>query len=903
MLPIPMFLLLVFSVAVLAPAPAILIHFMKTVSLSAPPSHISTMPALPSSISLPPAVETLYLPIPVPQTTLDVVSVCLSQSFVDMASNITAPPLRVHEASDFTTRATILPVVVLAMVNCLVYRLLVDDTNGTRSEELEQPAPTHLAHILSEESPSYYTIYEISSPRPVIDTITTGFLERDGLSDAVTVPSRLELGSEPQSGALFEQSSQFPGVLSYGVLPGNSEQATVHDSTPATLSVSGCTSCDDWTQEPTAQSTGFKGSSSVSIASVTAIKYSGLVTLQCGPLAIEAAKTSVDHAKIPPSQEPGRQSGPQDINNPTPPPAVEGACDANDVREAFLSHDPEGDDDGETFDYKGVDWEPRAPVAEICATSPYSPLEPHFEHDRISSKAETSSPLSTSTLKEAALQSSTAYASDDILVGVKYRNEARIAYDTRRMIKCASAGDLRGMVDLVQETRGFPGPDSDTVTSLQNIADKCISINQIAPLRADLPVFTTRTSAMGEEVASSSGSPQPVLVGLKGSIHAPRNDDPSRTRPQECIGTLDSMNAIKQECPLPIESQTSSHFPEAVSAADGIQESIHSAPKTASQGLADPAAAESSTPPASGLAACPIAPAQADTRAALVPEELAEIPVPQSAQATIGSNAPRGLAASMHALKVCLPSHAKKEIAGHSADAPNWAAVAREDSTAASRGSSLAQRGKTPDQGLDDGDESDGPTATRCAIRGENQVSGVDDSDGSTHPAADDRDGAAGSSETDSGLDAADDPNEQESATRSRRSRRRGKPRRPRTKVPYLPPPRMRNLTQHPIANMLVEAHALHRLAAGLAVSNGQYYSHALPQPASASVSGSIVPPQAVVSDQFGQPLSYHHTPEQHMGSLSTTDFQSSQVSGLQSLTSHYPVLYPQTATEAGPLR
>ncbi|KAH9082244.1 hypothetical protein EDB83DRAFT_627035 [Lactarius deliciosus] len=501
MLPIPMFLLLVFSVAVLAPAPAILIHFMKSVSLSAPPSHISTMPALPST-SLPPAMETLYLPVPDPQPILDVASVCLSQSFVDMAPSITAPPVRVHEASDFTTRATILPVVVLAIVNCLVYRLLVDDTNGTRSEEdLEQPAPTHLVHILSEESPSYYTIYEIPSARSVIDTITTGFLECDGLSDAVTVPSRLELGSGPQSSALFEQSSQFsqfPEVLSYGVLSWgllNRQQSTTrlrqhYLSRVVRRVMIGRRSLQH-------NSTDFKESSSVSIASVTAIKYSRLVTLHCGPLDIDAAKISVDYAKVSPSQEPGRRSDPQNTNNPTPPLAVEGACNVNDVSEAFLSHDPEGDDDGETFDYKGVDWEPRVPAAEICATaSPYSSLEPHFEHGRIPSKAETSSSLSTSTLKEAALQSSTAYASDDILVGVKCRNEAKIACDTRRMIKCASAGDLRGMVDLVQATRVFPVPDSDTVTSLYNIADKCISINQIAPLRADLPVFTTRTSAI-----------------------------------------------------------------------------------------------------------------------------------------------------------------------------------------------------------------------------------------------------------------------------------------------------------------------------------------------------------------------------------------------------------------------
>ncbi|KAI9445361.1 hypothetical protein H4582DRAFT_2183346 [Lactarius indigo] len=806
MLPIPMFLLLVFTVAVLAPAPAILIHFMKTVSLSAPPSHISTIPALPST-PLPPAVETLYLPIPDPQPTLDVASVCLSQDFVNIAPNITTSPLRAREASDFTTRATILPVVILAMVNCLVYRLLVDDTNGTRSqEELEQPVPTHLTHILSEEIPSYHTIYEIPSPRPVIDTITTGFLEHDGLSDAVTVPSRLEVGTGLRSSALFEQPSQFPAVLSYGVLAGDSEQATIHDSTPATLSVSGCTSCDDWTQEPTAQSTDSKGSSSAPIASVTAIIYSGLVPPHYSPLGIEAVKTSVDHAKVPPSQEPERQSEPQDIDNPTPPPAVEGACDVNDVPEAFLSHDPEGDD-GETFDYKGVDWEPRAPATEICTTaSPYSSLEPLFEHGRIPSKAghgSTSSPLSASTLRVAALQSSTTYAPDDILVGVKCKNEAKIAYNTRRMIKCASAGDLRSMVDL-EAARAFPVPDSNSVTSLHITTDTCISLDQVALLRADLPDFTPRTSAMSEEVASS-GPPQRILVGLKGSIYAPRNDDLSRTQTQEDFGALDLMHSRIQASPLPIESKARSNSPGPVSAVSRIQESTHSPPTPRSQELADSAAAESSTSLASGLEFCALAPAEADTRTTQTPKELAKIPVPSSAQVIAGSNSPRSLAASMHAPKGCLPSQAKREIAGHSADAPNWAAAAREDSAAASRGSSLAQRGKTPDQGLDDGDELDVPTATRCAVQDENERFGVDDSGGSIHP-SDDLDGAAGPSETDSGLDAAEDPNEQEFATRSRRSRRRGKPQRPRTKVPYLPPPRMRNLTQHPIANMLVEA-------------------------------------------------------------------------------------------------
>jgi len=208
-----------------------------------------------------------------------------------------------------------------------------------------------------------------------------------------------------------------------------------------------------------------KGSSSAPIASVATIKYLELVPLQCGPLDIEAVKTSADLSSVPLSQEPERQSEPQDNYNSTPPPAIDGACDVNNVHEAFLSNDHEGDDDGETFDYKGVDWEPRtsgvptpSPAAETCATaSPHSSLEPRFEHSRTPSKAEhesTSSSLSTSALEEPALQSSTMYALDDIRVGVKCKNEAKIAYNTRRRIKSASADDLRGMVDLVQAARG-----------------------------------------------------------------------------------------------------------------------------------------------------------------------------------------------------------------------------------------------------------------------------------------------------------------------------------------------------------------------------------------------------------------------------------------------------------------
>ncbi|KAI9461036.1 hypothetical protein BJY52DRAFT_247013 [Lactarius psammicola] len=752
-----------------------------------------------------------------------------------------------------------------------------------------------LAPVLSEDSTPYYTIYEFPSPWPVINTniLTTGTLEHDGLPDAVIAPSCLELErGRPHSSALFEQSSLFPR---------DSDKATDHDLSLETLSVSGCTSCDDWTQGTTAQFTGSKGSCSAPIALVAAIEYPELVPPQCDPLDIAAVKTGVDHSSVPLSQEPERPSEPRDSDNSTPPPAIEGACDVNNVHEAFLSNDPEGDDDGETFDYKGVDWEPRA--SGVPTPSPASSLEPHFEHPHTPSKTDhdsTSSSLSTSSLKESALQASTMYASDDIQVGLKCKNEAKTAYNTRRRIKCASADDLRVMVELVQATRV---PDSGPVTPLHDIGDKCISINQVALLGEDLPVFTQEASATSEEVTSFTGPPQPVFVGLKASIHAPRNDELLRTQTQECAGTLDSMHTINQASSLPVVSQTRPNSPKLVSAIDGIQESTRSAPTPCPQGLAYPTVAKSSASQTSGLELSTLSPTEADAGGIQTPNEPAEISVPPTAQATIGSNAPRGLAASMHAPQECLPVQAKREILGHSADAPNWAAAAREDSTAAaSRGSSSAQRGKTPDNELDDSDELDVSMATRCAIQDdENEGSGVDDSDGSMHPAADDRDGAAGSYETDSGLDAADDSNEQESTTWSRRSRRRGKPRRSRTKVPYLPPPRMRNLTQHPIADMLIEARALHGLTTGPAVSNGQHYSHALPQqslhPASGSGSGSIVPPQAMGSDPLGQPLGYHQTQQQHMGSSSTANFHPSHISSLQSFTSpapYYPILYPQ---------
>ncbi|KAF8273857.1 hypothetical protein EI94DRAFT_1079414 [Lactarius quietus] len=461
---------------------------------------------------------------------------------------------------------------------------------------------------------------------------------------------------------------------------------------------------------------------SAPIALVAAIKYSEFVPSQCVP-GIGAMKTGVILSSAPLSQEPEpeRHGEPQDSSTLLST-IIESACDVNGVHQASLSYDPEGDDDDETFDYKGIDWEPRAsgvptppPSSEICTIAlPCSSPEPRFKHSRAPLKSQNESmsrSLSTSP-REPALQSSTMYALDDIQVGVKCKNEAEVAYSTRRRFKRASADDLRAMIGLVQATP-FPVPDCGPVTPLHNVTDKGIAIKEVALLREDLPIFTARTSAIGQEVASFAGPPQPVFAGLRASIHAPRNDDLSRTELQEYVGTSDSAYE-KQASSFPTESQTRSHSPDLVSTADEIQVSTHSAPKPGSQEYTNPATLESSTSQTSRLESSTIAPADADATVIQTRKEPVETLVPPT---IVGPNVLRGLAASIHAPQGCPSNQAKRERAVHSADAPNWATAAREDSMAASRGSSPAQLGNTPNQRLDDGDEPDVPTATRRSGR------------------------------------------------------------------------------------------------------------------------------------------------------------------------------------------
>jgi len=285
----------------------------------------------------------------------------------------------------------------------------------------------------------------------VFDTHTflTESSEYDELSHVVTASSCLELECGPQSTAFIEQSTQIPGVLSYGVLAGGSEKTTDHDSS---LTVSDCVSCDTWTKGPATECADSKGPSSPLIALFAAANYSELEPPQCGSLDVEAVNTSVGLPRMPLSQEPDCQC---EVENDTSPLSTIECCDDNNVHEGIPSYDPEAYGDDETFDYTGIDWEPKASGVHTPNTtlnaSPHSSLEPQFEHPRTPSNAEPNSV--SSSLSTLALERPMVYAQDDIRL--KCKIDAKFVYNTKLGIKCASTNDLKGMLELVLATRGM----------------------------------------------------------------------------------------------------------------------------------------------------------------------------------------------------------------------------------------------------------------------------------------------------------------------------------------------------------------------------------------------------------------------------------------------------------------
>jgi hypothetical protein len=370
------------------------------------------------------------------------------------------------------------------------------------------------------------------------------------------------------------------------------------------------------------------------------------------------------------------------------------------------------------------------------------------------------------------------------------------------------------------------------------------------------------------EVISLAEPRCPVSVGLKASIHAPRSEVVSPT--QGCAGVSESMDAPRLVCAPPNTSNT----PECPVETGSSQAPINAVEEPESSGNTPPT---TPTPPrlTGGLRASIHAPPDPSAVALQVLCDNTEKLGKESAHSmTRSSPTDIGLNASIHAPARCPPSLPAQRSSKHHTDVPNWAAISKaqnsESSTASGGISSHALRGNSPDPTLDV------PTTTmRCAARGQEGRGSVDSSDGFLIYSVDDQEESStsttGSGETDQdstlGDDTeADDPNEQDNdfftQPSSRRARRRGRPWRPRQKVPYVPPPRMRNLT-------VVDANSLAYPPTSLGVH--QPYTNAPPPPPlphhPTSPSGPMmISPNGIMHDQYGRPgYRYHHSSPPHM--------------------------------------
>ena len=267
-------------------------------------------------------------------------------------------------------------------------------------------------------------------------------------------------------------------------------------------------------------------------------------------------------------------------------------------------------------------------------------------------------------------------------------------------------------------------------------------------------------------------------------------------------------------------------------------------------------------------------------------EELAT-PTPPTTRSSPADNGPqRGLAGSIHAPGARTPDQATQHSLKHSADAPNWAADAGAQVSTASKGSVPAPCNTSSDPSPDT-DVSGLPTTMRCAAatKYQEEESSVDNSDGSSDH-MDDPEGTTGFDETDTGPNEVDGPNEHDTNhMRIRRTRRRGKPRRPRQKAPYIPPPRMQVLTQH----LIVDA---------LAAQSGRHYNPIHPSPPhhSASASGHMVP-RNVIPDHLRQHPHYRHP--RHLGSLHMATHYPSPFPGFNPMYPHMP--HPQNLSLQAP--
>jgi hypothetical protein len=346
------------------------------------------------------------------------------------------------------------------------------------------------------------------------------------------------------------------------------------------------------------------------------------------------------------------------------------------------------------------------------------------------------------------------------------------------------------------------------------------------------------------EVVSHAELRRPVSVGLEASIHAPQSEEVSQT--QGCARVSQPIDATGRACSPP-----TTDTPERPVETSSLHASIDVAEEPTSSRNAQPT--RSTSPKVTGRIHASIhAPPDSSTGAPQAVgeniEKSGEKPTHAMTRSSPTDNGTQdGLHASIHAPARCRPSQSAQRSSKHSTDVPNWAAISRaQNSSTAPGGGFQAQCGNSPDPA----GAPDLPTTTRCAAR-DQEGGTVDNSDGSL-VSADDQEGTTGSGETDNTVSEADD-SKQDSTKPSRRPRRRGKPRRPRQKVPYVPPPRMRDSIQHPAVDVMAQ---------GPASLSSHHYTHAHPLPPHHSISapGPMVPPNGIIHDQFGQHSYYNHS-------------------------------------------
>ena len=411
--------------------------------------------------------------------------------------------------------------------------------------------------------------------------------------------------------------------------------------------------------------------------------------------------------------------------------------------------------------------------------------------------------------------------------------------------------------------------------------------NQTMLLRADAPIFIPRGSGKVEDLGFKTGltaciAPKNEMLPTEGYVGA------SELMHMRTIGQERAPVTMPKPAPDSLEPSIENSEAQASIDAVGVSNSCRylQTERSISPGFS------------SGIHASIHAPHRRSTGAdETLGDNTAELASPPATTTTRSSptdnGSQRGLTGSIHAPGASIPDqdiqHFQHSLE-HSADAPNWAAAARAQvSSTASEGSVPAER-DTSSNPPPDTDVSELPTTVRCAAKDQEEESSVDNSDGSSDH-ADAREGTAGSGETDNGLDEADGPNEQDTDAQTRRTRRRGKPRRPRQKAPYIPPPRMQVLTQHLAVDALgAQVHATNALAQPPAPLIRQHYTPIpLPPHHSASAPGHMVS-RNVIPNHLGQHPHYRHP--MHLGSVHMATHYPSPFPGFQPTGPHHNPIY-----------